>query len=287
MTALAMTSAPREREFGYRAEDHRAISTMVYDEVGILLPAEKAQLVYRRLAPRVRACNLATISEYIELIGRDERERKRMIDSLTTNHTSFFRESHHFEDFSERIWPGLVERLNNGGRVRLWSAACSSGEEPYTWLMSALGADRTAASKLLRKDFRVLATDISSEILAAAKRACYSEETLSKVPRPLRSSWIQEKDGVLQVDPVLRDAISFRSLNLLGKWPMKGKFDTIFCRNVMIYFDQPTKTKLQTRLADALEVGGMLYIGHSERLAPSLEDRFRCIGRTSYQKVAA
>ncbi|KAK0339869.1 hypothetical protein LTR94_032821, partial [Friedmanniomyces endolithicus] len=126
---------------------------MVYDELGILLPEGKAQLVYGRLAPRVRACGLTSVGDYVKLIERDEAERGRALDSLTTNHTSFFRENHHFDDFVERMWPGLVERVNNGGRVRLWSAACSSGEEPYTWLRAALGTDKAAAQRLLKRDF--------------------------------------------------------------------------------------------------------------------------------------
>lgn len=285
--ALPATPPPPVREFGFEPQDHRAIATLVYDELGILLPEGKAQLVYGRLAPRVRACGLTSVGEYVKLIERDEAERGRALDALTTNHTSFFRENHHFDDFVERMWPGLVERLNNGGRVRLWSAACSSGEEPYTWLMAALGTDKAAAQRLLKRDFKLLATDVSPSVLETARAGRYPAATLRTVPAALRSAWVRGTGDALSVDPLLTEAISFLPLNLLGDWPIKTRFDTIFCRNVMIYFDDPTKARLQSRLADKLEVRGMLYIGHSERLAPEVARRFECVGRTAYLKVSA
>ncbi len=287
MNRAAALDDSRAREFAFNAGDHRAIAALVYDEVGILLPDGKAQLVYGRIAPRVRACGLTSFSDYVAHIGRDAEERGRAIDALTTNHTSFFRENHHFEDFVERIWPPLADRLAKGGRVRLWSAACSSGEEPYSWLMAMFGTDRAAAQRLLKTDLRMLATDVSPSVLNTARAGRYSKEMMRTVPASLRSVWTRGEDDDLIVDPVLRDGIAFRPLNLLGDWPFKGRFDTIFCRNVMIYFDEPTKERLLARLGDQLEVGGMLYIGHSERLIGAVQDKFRCIGRTAYQKIAA
>lgn len=286
MTGAALSRAPT-REFGFEPADHRAISRMVYDELGILLPDGKAQLVYGRVAPRVRACGLSSVGEYVKLIERDAEERARVFDALTTNHTSFFRESHHFDDFCERMWPRLADRLNQGGRVRLWSAACSSGEEPYTLLMAALGTDRAAAQRLLKRDIKLLATDVSPSVLTTARAGRYSAQTLRTVPGPLHKTWVQGQGDSLSVDPMLREAISFLPLNLLGDWPIKTQFDTIFCRNVMIYFDEPTKARLQARLADRLEVGGMFYIGHSERLVADVAKRFECVGRTAYLKVSA
>ncbi|MEH3107107.1 MAG: protein-glutamate O-methyltransferase CheR [Sphingomonas fennica] len=283
MSAAALPR-PRGQEFAFTAEDHRAVAAIVYDTVGILLPAQKMQLVYGRLAPRVRAVGLATVADYLTLIARDPAERGRMIDALTTNHTSFFREAHHFDDFRSRLWPALSHRLAAGGRVRLWSAACSSGEEPYTWLMSALGSDRAAAQRLLRGDLRLLATDVSPSVIETARAGRYPPDVLKTIPGPLRAAWVG-RDGT--VDPLLRQAIAFRALNLLGDWPMKGPFDAICCRNVMIYFDEPTKARLQARLADLLVPGGMLYIGHSERLADALAPRFRLVDRTAFLKVAA
>ncbi|SFP72146.1 CheR family methyltransferase [Sphingomonas rubra] len=285
--SAALSTAARPREFAFASADHRAIAALVYDEVGILLPDGKAQLVYGRLAPRVRACGLDSVGAYVTLIGRDAEERGRAIDALTTNHTSFFRESHHFDDFNERMWPTLAARAAKGGRVRLWSAACSTGEEPYTWLMAMLGDDRGTAQRLLKNDVRMLATDVSPTALAAARAGRYSKDTVRTVPAGLRAAWLEGRGEPLTVSPLLRDAIAFRPLNLLGEWPMKGRFDAIFCRNVMIYFDEPTKARLQERLADRLEEGGMLYIGHSERLTGGVEKRFRCVGRTAYLKVTA
>ncbi|MEH3105287.1 MAG: protein-glutamate O-methyltransferase CheR [Sphingomonas phyllosphaerae] len=282
--SAALPIAAAKREFDFAPADHQRIARIVYDTLGILLPDGKSQLVYGRVAPRVRACGLTSVSAYLKVIENDEEERNRMLDALTTNHTSFFREAHHFDDFVERLWPTLSQRLANGGRVRLWSAACSSGEEPYTWLMAALGHDRSAAQRLLKGDLRMLATDVSPSVLETARAGRYSADTLRTVPPKLRATWVDDR---LTVDPALREAISFRPLNLLGAWPMKGRFDAICCRNVMIYFDEPTKAKLQSRLADHLETGGMLYIGHSERLAPEIASRFECVGRTAYLKVRA
>jgi chemotaxis protein methyltransferase CheR len=291
MAALSPAPRPgstdRAREFAFSAADHRTISALVYDEVGILLPDGKAQLVYGRLAPRVRACGLTSVADYIALIGNDAGERACAIDALTTNHTSFFRESHHFDDFGTRLWPALSARLAKGGRVRLWSAACSSGEEPYTWLMAALGSNRPEAQRVLGGDLRMLATDVSASVLKTARDGRYSKATLATVPSALRAAWVQGSGDTLTIDPMLRDAIAFRPLNLLGEWPIKGRFDAIFCRNVMIYFDEPTKARLQSRLADRLDVGGMLYIGHSERLVGDVARQFECVGRTAYLKVSA
>jgi len=279
--------ANRPTEFRFDAADHAAISAFVYEEAGILMPPGKMQLVYGRLAPRVRAQGLTRFADYIALIERDEAERTQAIDALTTNHTSFFREAHHFDHFLEHAWPALERRLSMRGKVRLWSAACSSGEEPYSLLMAMFGKDRGNGQRLARTDLRVLATDLSTEILAAARTGRYALDTASGVPQSLRSTWMTRVGDQAEVHPLVRDRVAFRKLNLLENWPMKGQFDAIFCRNVMIYFDEPTKERLQTRLADHLVPGGFLYIGHSERLSNSVAPRFACVGRTTFQKVTA
>lgn len=284
MSAVAAASPRREFDFG--PDDHRAISALAYSEAGIVLPPGKAQLVYGRIAPRVRATGLTRVADYIALIADDAEERARAIDALTTNHTGFWRECHHFEDFVERMWPALSMRLRKGGSVRLWSSACSSGEEPYSWLMAAYGSDRTAASQAMRGDLKLLATDLSPSVLQTARDGLYPPDILRPVPAALRSAWVKRQGDRVAIDPALRALVSFRQLNLLGDWPMRGTFDAIFCRNVMIYFDGPTKARLQTRLADRLVEGGMLYIGHSERLDESVAHRFRYVGRTAFLKVA-
>ena len=288
MNALAAISTDsRRREFDFSLDDHRAISKLAYEIAGILLPDSKAQMVYGRLAPRVRANGLQSVSQYLQLIERDEAERDRAIDMLTTNHTSFFREKHHFDHFTAEVWPALLERLQSGRRVRLWSAACSSGEEPYTWMMAMLGANRAEAERILKLDLRMLATDLSPTVLDVARTGIYPQATVKPVPAALASCWLRQAGDAFQVDPLLREQISFLPLNLLGDWPMRGKFDVICCRNVMIYFDGPTKARLQARMADQLETGGTLYIGHSERLDETVADRFDCVGNTTYRKVAA
>lgn len=286
MSARALAPS-RPTEFVFEPADHAAISRFVYDAAGILLPPGKMQLVYGRLAPRVRATGLRTFADYIRRIDADPVERTRALDALTTNHTSFFRESHHFDHFVEHAWPALEQRLSARGKVRIWSAACSSGEEPYSLLMAMFGTERGNGQRLSRSDLRILATDLSTEILAAAQAGRYTLDTASGIPSSLRSIWVARSGDQAEVHPLIRERVAFRKLNLLEDWPMRGQFDAIFCRNVMIYFDEPTKERLQTRLAAQLAPGGFLYIGHSERLSASVAPGFRCVGRTTFQKVAA
>ncbi len=285
--SAALRKSDREPEFPFSPDDHLAISRLAYREAGIVLPPGKAQLVYGRLVRRVRACGLSGFAPYVALLDTDAAERAQAIDALTTNHTSFYREAHHFEHFVADAWPTLAQRLANGGRVRLWSSACSSGEEPYTLATALLGEQRQAAAQLARSDFKILATDLSVSILAAARAGRYSSETARTVPAGLRSLWLQPAKEGVEVKREVRDLVAFRQLNLLRDWPMRQSFDAIFCRNVMIYFDEPTKARLQSRLADRLALNGFLYIGHSERLAADVAPRFKCLGRTIFQKVAA
>lgn len=287
MSAVAQRLPERDLEFSFEERDHAAIARLAYDEAGIVLPPAKAGLVYGRLARRVRACGLSSFGDYIALITQDSAERERAIDALTTNHTSFFREAHHFEHFLEHPWPEMKQRLASGGRVRLWSSACSSGEEPYTWMLALLGSDRQACRQLAARDFRMLATDLSTDILAVARAGRYTRDTVRTVPNELRAAWMQLDGDKVEVRQEVRDLVSVRPLNLLKDWPIRQPFDAIFCRNVMIYFDEPTKARLLSRLADKLVPGGFLYIGHSERLTPDVAPRFKCVGRTIFQKVAA
>lgn len=282
---MTIEQAPT-REFPFHPCDHEAIAALTYAEAGILLPSSKAPLVYSRLARRVRARGMTSFGAYVALLEDDAAERTRAIDALTTNHTSFFRESHHFEHFLSEVWPTLASRLATGGSCRVWSAACSSGEEPYTLAMAILGRNRGAASRLAKKDFRMLATDLSGEILATARSGRYAADTVRSIPADLRESWLdRSEDGTMTMCAEIRPLVTFRALNLLEDWPMRQLFDAIFCRNVMIYFDDTTKARLQTRLADQLAPGGMLYIGHSERLDAAVADRFTCVGRTAFRKI--
>lgn len=278
---------PRAAEFAFDHRDHVAIAEIVYADSGILLPDGKMQLVYGRLAKRLRARGLTRFSEYVTLLGTDPAERIQAIDALTTNHTKFFREDHHFDHFRDEVWPGLTRRLETGGRVRMWSAACSSGEEPYTLAMTMLGRDKSSATRLGRQDCQILATDLSPTILDQARAGVYPASVAQGVPGELRNLWMQRRGDQVEVHPACKALIAYRPLNLLRDWPMKQAFDVIFCRNVMIYFDESTKATLQARLTDQLAPNGYLYIGHSERLSPSVAPRFESIGRTMYRKLGA
>lgn len=285
MTALAARRTEREMEFAFSASDHRAIADLIYAESGILLPESKAKLIYGRLARRLRACGLSSFPAYLARIEGDAAERARAVDALTTNHTSFFRENHHFEHFRDTLWPGFARRLASGGRVRVWSAACSSGEEPYSLMMTLAGQEARAAQTLATQDFRLLATDLSPSVIATARLGRYPLDTTRAMPAAMRRTWCRQVGEQDELHPALRAVIAFRELNLLRGWPMKRAFDVIFCRNVMIYFDEPTKARLLSRFADQMVEGGTLYIGHAERIPPEVADRFRCIGRTAFEKV--
>ena len=267
--------------------DFRAISEIAHAEAGIVLPTGKAMLVYSRLAPLVRNSGCATFGSYVLRIREDAAERQKAICALTTNHTFFYREAHHFEHFESDVRPGFVERLHGGGKVRLWSAGCSSGEETWSLLMTLLGDDASAGSNIARRDVRLLASDIATHALAKARAATYRTEDFKAVPEPLRRLWTRVSGDEATIAPEVQQLARFRSLNLLGDWPMQGQFDVIFCRNVMIYFDNPTKERLIQRFAEKLVPGGWLYIGHSERVTGPALEHLVSMGPTIYRKRAA
>ena len=204
-----------------------------------------------------------------------------MIAALTTNVTSFYREPHHFKHLREAVLPDLVARARAGGRVRLWSAGCSSGMEPYSiaiTLAEALSSQRAI-------DARILATDIDSAMLQTGMRGVYPEPDLRDVPVAARRFFRAADHGEVTMPPATQGLIAFKQLNLLDDWPMRRRYDAIFCRNVVIYFDKPTKQRLFDRMADQLQPDGLLYIGHSENLT-GISDRFQLVGRTVYRRVS-
>ena len=271
----------------YDAADFRAVSEIAHREAGIVLPEGKAMLVYSRLAPLVRDSGCATFGSYVMRIREDAAERTRAICALTTNHTFFYREAHHFEHFENELRDGLLQRLEQGGRVRMWSAGCSSGEETWSLLMTLLGPERSTGLAIARRDVRLLATDIATHALRKATHAHYRAEDLKPVPEPLRRAWTTGTGDELAIAPEMQSLVRFRTLNLHGEWPMHGLFDVIFCRNVMIYFDNPAKERLVARFAEALAPGGYLYIGHSERVTGPALDLLANVGPTIYQRRAA
>lgn len=271
----------------YDEADFRAISEIAHADAGIVLPAGKAMLVYSRLAPLVRSSGCATFGSYVMRIREDGAERTKAICALTTNHTFFYREAHHFEHFARDVRPGFVNRLRGGGKVRLWSAGSSSGEETWSLLMTFLGPDKAEGADIARRDLRLLASDIATHALEKARAASYRAEDLKPVPEQLRRNWTHVAGEDAMIAPEVQQLARFRTLNLLGQWPMQGQFDVIFCRNVMIYFDNPTKERLVARFAEKLAPGGWLYIGHSERVTGPAMEQLSTMGPTIYRKRPA
>ncbi len=261
-------------------EDFHTIIAMVREASGIVLTEAKRELVYSRLRRRLRALNLDSFSAYLVLLNGSggDAERVRMINAITTNLTGFFREGHHFEFLGDDVLPTLPRTRR---RLRIWSAGCSSGEEPYTIAMTL----HRAMPDLASWDARVLATDIDTDMIEAGTTGRYAMERAASIPAELRRAHVRRIDSeTVEMGPELKSLISFRQLNLLGSWPMKGPFDVIFCRNVIIYFDKPTQRALFDRYADMLTPDGHLFVGHSETLH-NVSDRFRHLGRTIYRRI--
>lgn len=274
-------------EIPYTERDFEAISRMVHAHSGICLPEGKAMLVYSRLSRNVREASARSFAEYVELIRKDAGERGRAIEALTTNHTKFFREDHHFVHFEAEVRPVLIERLARRERVRIWSSAASSGEEIYSLAMVLLGTDRREAKAIASGDIALLATDLSENVLTVAREGRYPAIAAADIPDKYHDLWAHRRGGEIEMDRALRDLVRFRKLNLLNPWPINGQFDLILCRNVMIYFDEATKEALLSRLTDQLAPGGYLYIGHSERLVGESASRLRSMGQTIYWKEPA
>lgn len=273
-----------EGEFLFTTDDFKKIAEILHSHAGIALAEGKAALVYSRLAKRLRSLGLRSFREYCALVedAKGVDERQAMMAALTTNVTRYFREPHHFDHLRDVVMPKLVDRARRGGRVRLWSAACSNGQEPYSMAITVLAALPEAT----RLDVKILATDIDPNMIAEGKAGVYREDAVEPVPLDLRRKWFKKvpvgNDVRWGVADELRELVSFRELNLIGDWPMKGKFDVIFCRNVVIYFDEPTQERIWSRFAPMLEPGGTLYIGHSERVSGPAADIFETTGLTTY-----
>jgi chemotaxis protein methyltransferase CheR len=275
---------PSDDGFVLTRQDFDVIARMVHAHSGIFLSDAKTQLVYSRLAKFLREHRLTHFSQYVEMLQNDSNERKRAVYALTTNHTRFFREDHHFDHMTETLRPLLLQRIAAGKPVRLWSSASSSGEESYSMAMTLLGTDRSDASRILNGNVAILATDLAPHVVATAKAGRYPAAQASDIPDRYARPWTSMSGDHLVMGPEIQKLVSFRQLNLLDEWPLKGKFDAIFCRNVMIYFDEPTKARLIERFHDQLVPQGFLYIGHSERLVGPATDRFVTAGQTIFRR---
>ena len=271
-------------EFGFDRTDFAFIANTLYEDAGISLPASKANLVYSRLAKRLRALGLENFRDYCALVGSEDGrdERAQMVAALTTNVTRFFREPHHFQHLRSKLIEPMAKELRDGRRLRIWSAGCSSGQEPYSIALSILSVLPDARAY----DARILATDINPLVLETGRKATYPAEEAASLPADLRRSWMESTGtGTLRFDEAPRGLITFRQLNLIGSWPMKGPFDAVFCRNVVIYFDEKTQMRLLNRMLPLIRPGGYLYLGHSERVIGPAETLFKIDGTTVYRKI--
>lgn len=267
--------------------DFRKISDLVYQHCGINLHTGKKELVRARLAKRLRAGRFKTFPEYMKHVLEDKsgKEFSILIDSLSTNLTSFFREGQHFEFLRSKFLPVLLERKrkNRNFRIRCWSSGCSSGEEPYSIAITLLEAIQGQG----RWDVKVLATDISTGMLETAQKGVYDKQRVEPVPTLQKNRYLVlhhvNKRKVFEVSKHLRDVVIFMYLNLMKGWPIKGPLDFIFCRNVMIYFDKATQQRLINRFWDLLDSGGVLFTGHSESLT-GIEHKFKYVQPTIYMK---
>lgn len=286
-TVVAATDAEEgAREFSFTDHDFATIRTLVKHHTGINLSPAKRNMVYSRLTRRLRQLALNDFASYCERLKQgDAEEFSQFINAITTNLTSFFREPHHFDYLAKTVIPELLSKNKLDQRIRIWSAGCSTGEEPYSISITILEALRGSGGW----DVKVLATDLDTDVVAHAERGVYSQERLSGLTLEQLRKWFlkgtQGNSGMARIGARARELISFRQLNLMESWPMRGPFDVIFCRNVVIYFDKETQRVLFERFANYLADGGYLFIGHSETLY-QISNRFELIGNTIYRKIA-
>ena len=254
------------------------VCQQVYSISGISLRTGKESLVQARLIKRLHELDLSTFEDYFDFLSHDKsgRELAAMIDVLTTNKTSFFRESQHFDFLTRKILPSLESEK----KLRVWSAACSSGEEPYS--ISLLLHEEV--QDLASWDVRILATDISTRMIERARSGTYERQVLTEVPQAMATRYFSNKgEKLFQLRDSVRSLVRFAKLNLMDTWPMSGPFDVIFCRNVMIYFDKATQQQLVGRFWNLLKPGGHLFIGHSESLSGSAH-KYRYVQPAVYVK---
>lgn len=274
-----------EREYEFTQRDFDRLRKISIEHTGIVVTDDKFDMFYTRLARRLRVLSIGSFSEYCDYLEANmDAELHELVNSVTTNLTAFFREQHHFDYLKDTYIPQLIERNKMNHRIRIWSAGCSTGEESYSIAMTLIQAIPNYKSW----DIKILATDIDSNVLLTASTGVYSEDRIDGLDNALIKQFFQKgsgaREGTVRVNDEARSLVSFKKLNLLKEWPMKQKFDVIFCRNVVIYFDAPTKTVLVERYADILHDEGRLFMGHSESLM-RITDKFDLIGHTVYEKA--
>lgn len=268
---LQATKPAARRDLAFTDGHFANLRGRIREAAGIALSDRKSSLVYARIARRIRALELTSFDAYLRhLDGPDGRsELQGLVNSLTTNTTHFFRETHHFQDLT-----AYVRRRGEEGAkaVRVWSAACSTGEEPYSIAMALNG---------LSVDVRVTATDIDTGVLDVAKAGVYPASAIDKSPVDI-APHMRRRGDTCEVVPTIKAKVRFETLNLVDIWPSMGPFDAAFCRNVVIYFDRETQTKVFERVAGVIRPGGRLYIGHAETIPPDVRG-LRRVGQTTYE----
>ncbi|BAN69880.1 CheR family methyltransferase [endosymbiont of unidentified scaly snail isolate Monju] len=278
-----MTALASQREFHFTQQDFDFLRRLANQHTGIVVSDDKFDMFYSRLSRRVRALGLPDFAAYCNYLklGDDEAELTELVNAITTNLTAFFRENHHFEYLRDHALPERM-RVNGDRRISIWSAGCSTGEEPYS-----IGMVVGEMASLQGWEVDITATDIDSDVLAKASRGIYRMDRVEGLPRERLRRWFFKgkghQKGMVRVKPELRQRISFRQLNLMQPWQQEP-MEIIFCRNVIIYFDKESKIRLVERFADVIKPGGFLFIGHSESLFKAT-DRFELIGKTIYRRV--
>jgi len=274
----------RDREFPFTQKDFQFLAKTINERTGIVVSDEKFNMFYSRLSRRVRALKLSSFKEYCELVKKDSdgKETIELTNAITTNLTAFFRENHHFEYLAQHVIPEMMQQ-NSDRKFRIWSAGCSTGEEPYSLAMTI--RESALATSHWNVDF--LATDLDSNVVATSQQGVYTMSRVEGISKNrLKRFFMRGKgsqQGMVKVKPELTSMIEFGQLNLMDNWRVEQK-DVIFCRNVIIYFNKETKTKLVNKYADSLKTGGYLFIGHSESLY-KISDRFELVGNTVYRKI--
>jgi len=272
-------------DFSMSHAEFQRLRELVREHTGIALSPAKRQLIYGRLARRLRALQIQTFREYITLLERGEAsELEEFINAVTTNLTSFFREPHHFEFLAGQALSSLLAKPAAARRLRIWCCAASTGEEAYSVAMVL----REAQQQLAGWDVKLLATDLDSAVIAAAAAGVYTEERFQGMKAKRVARFFEKGSGTqagkYRAREELRSLTTFRQLNLMQEWPMRGPFDAIFCRNVIIYFDKPTQRVLFERMARLQRPGDFLFLGHSESLY-RVSERYELIGRTIYRRL--
>lgn len=273
-----------EAELSYTPDDFDRVKQIIHDIAGITMTEANRSLVLSRLAKHVRRLGHARFADYIAFVTSPAgaTEQQVMVNALTTNTTRFFREPYHLEMFAEQWLPRLIARAKSGGRVRLWSAGCSSGEEAYSLAAVLLERFPDAGAH----DVKILGSDINRDVLAKARRGIYRSSVIETVPPNLRDICfdMNSDDGnMVSISAAAQKLVTFRYMNFVEPWPVHGPFDAILCRNVAIYMDAPTQTRIWEGLISVLDPDGVLFIGHSERLGPEIAARMTMCGRTTFK----